>query len=367
MLGIDKRAARAAWTVLLVVLAAFLVYLIRRTLLVFIVALLLAYLLTPLVNMVDRMTPRRFSRVLSLALVYLLLLGLLGLTGGVLGERIRQEAVQLADNVPGWLKGADPLANLPVPAWLEAWKTKAVAAIRTEIESNAGQLVPLLGHAGQGILSWVGNLAFVVLIPILSFLFLKDGAAIRMRILNLFAGHPKRGLVDDVLSDVHVLLGQFMRALVILAAATLVVYGGFFLVVGLPYAILLAAVAAALEFIPMIGPLSAGVGIVLVAILSGNAGLAVWLVLFLLGYRLFQDYVLQPYLMSSGVELHPLWVIFGVLAGEQIGGVGGMFLSIPTLAILRVIYVRILKARHITGSPYESPPSRQTVPPESRA
>ena len=49
--------------------------------------------------------------------------------------------------------------------------------------------------------------------------------------------------------------------------------------------------------------------------------------------------------MSSGVALHPLLVIFGVLAGEQIGGVAGMFLSIPVLAILRVIYVRILLAR----------------------
>jgi predicted PurR-regulated permease PerM len=58
---------------------------------------------------------------------------------------------------------------------------------------------------------------------------------------------------------------------------------------------------------------------------------------------LIQDYVLQPYLMSSGVALHPLLVIFGVLAGEQVGGVPGMFLSIPVLATLRVIYVRSLK------------------------
>jgi predicted PurR-regulated permease PerM len=55
--------------------------------------------------------------------------------------------------------------------------------------------------------------------------------------------------------------------------------------------------------------------------------------------------VLQPYLMSSGVEVHPLLIIFGVLAGEQVGGVPGMFLSIPVIATLRVVFMRLRKTR----------------------
>ena len=66
--------------------------------------------------------------------------------------------------------------------------------------------------------------------------------------------------------------------------------------------------------------------------------------------RLFQDYVLQPHLMSAGVALHPLWVIFAVLAGEQVAGVAGMFLSIPVLATLRVVVVRVRKSRDQTKS-----------------
>jgi predicted PurR-regulated permease PerM len=345
MLGIDARAARAAWTVLLVALAAVTVYLIRRTILIFVAALLVAYLLAPLVDLLDRLTPRRMPRVLSLAAVYLLLLGVVGFTSAAVGSRILQEASQIAGNVPEWLRSADPLGNLPVPEWLEGWKARIVETIKAELEANTRQLVPLVGQVGQGILSLVSNLGFVILVPILSFLFLKDAARFREWMDRQLAGTARRTLVQDLLSDVNLLLGQFMRALVVLAAATLVFYDLFFLAIGLPYAALLAALAGALEFIPMIGPLSAGVGIVLVSILSGHAKLAVWIVVFLLGYRLFQDYVLQPYLMSKGVELHPIWVIFGVLAGEQIGGVAGMFLSIPVLATLRVIYVRIIKAR----------------------
>ena len=351
MLGVDARAARSAWTVLLVAAAAAVVFLIRRTLLIFFVALLLAYLLAPLAGAAARLTPRKLPRFLSLAAVYILLLGLIGLALAFLSARVFQEASQLAENVPKWLQDPELLGGLAVPAWLEPWKEKAVESARSELAANFRQMVPLIGRVGQGIVSLVGNISFVVLIPVLSFFFLKDAESLRDRFLAELAGTRRYGLIQEIMADVHLLLGQYMRALVILAAATVVAYGAFFLSVGLPYAALLAAVAGAAEFIPMLGPFAAGVGVVLVALLSGHVTLAIWLVVFLLGYRLFQDYVLQPLLMSQGVELHPLWVIFGVLAGEQIGGVAGMFLSIPVLATLRVVYVRILKARQPSLAP----------------
>ena len=346
MLGVDARAFRAAWTVFLLALGVFALYQIRRTILIFTAALLLAYLLSPLVEFLDRIRPPNLPRVLTLAVVYVLLLAVLGFAGTTLGATIYSEAAQLAAKAPSWFSAGDPLMNIPVPASLEPWKAKAIEAIHKELAQNADQILPFVGHVGQGILAVVGNLGFVVLVPILSFFFLKDAASLRRNILDQLIEGPRRSLLEDILSDAHILLGQFMRALVILALATLVFYYLFLRAIGLPYAALLAGLAAPLEFIPMVGPLSASVVILLVAVFSGNLKLAIWILLFLLAYRLFQDYVLQPYLMSSGVELHPLAVIFGVLAGEQIAGVAGMFLSIPVIAILRVIYRRILKARH---------------------
>ena len=58
-------------------------------------------------------------------------------------------------------------------------------------------------------------------------------------------------------------------------------------------------------------------------------------------YRLFQDYVLNPYLMKSGLEIHPLAVLFGVLAGDQVGGIPGMFFSVPVIAMIKVVYNKI--------------------------
>ena len=111
----------------------------------------------------------------------------------------------------------------------------------------------------------------------------------------------------------------------------------------MPYALLLAAMAGMLEFIPMIGPLTAATAIVLVSLFSGYTHL-VWILVFMGVYRLFQDYVLSPRLMSEGMELHPLLVMFGVFAGGELGGVPGTFLSVPVLALVRILYIHFEKA-----------------------
>ena len=155
---------------------------------------------------------------------------------------------------------------------------------------------------------------------------------------------PQRALATEILNDVHVLLGQYIRALVFLAIATFISYSAFLMFTGAPYALLLAGLAGLLEFIPVVGPLAAGAIVLLVCAFSGYAHL-LWFLIFWIVYRLFQDYVLSPQLMSAGVELHPLLVLFGVLAGERIAGVPGMFFSVPVIATLRVIYVRAQRAR----------------------
>jgi predicted PurR-regulated permease PerM len=110
-----------------------------------------------------------------------------------------------------------------------------------------------------------------------------------------------------------------------------------------PYTVLLAALAALLEFIPIIGPLAAAIVITVVAAVSGINILPV--LIFIAVYRVFQDYVLSPHVMGQGVEMHPLFVLFGVFAGAEIAGVPGAFLSVPVLALLRVIYIRARKSR----------------------
>ncbi len=346
MLGIDAGAARAAWTVFVIGLLLYLAYAVRRTLLIFTAALLFAYLLSPLVDLVDRLFQRERSRNISLAIVYLALLALL-ITGGILvGGAVVDQAANLAERIPALAQRLSEPASIPLPASLEARRAQLTEAIRAQIEEHSKDVLPVLQKAGTRLLSVIGSLPFIILVPILSFLLLKDGAHFRRYIVSRYVGSSRRAVVEEILRDVHLLLLQFMRAIVILCFLTFAVYSIYFLISGVPYPILLAVAAGLLEFIPFVGPLSAAIVIFLVAAFSGYPHL-ISLLIFFIAYRLFQDYVIQPYLMSSGIELHPLLVIFGIMAGEQIGGIPGMFLSIPVLATLRVVFVRLWRARSL--------------------
>src|SRR5262249_16860376 len=141
----------------------------------------------------------------------------------------------------------------------------------------------------------------------------------------------------------HLLLARYMRALVVLSLSTFTFYGIFFLIMGVPYGILLAVLAMMLEFIPMIGPLVAGASILVVTGVAGHNVIPI--LIFLLLFRLFQDYVISPHVMGQGVELHPLLVLFGVLAGAELAGVAGSFLSVPTIALIRILYLRMRRQR----------------------
>jgi predicted PurR-regulated permease PerM len=238
------------------------------------------------------------------------------------------------------MKQQDPLSGLPLPAW-------AVQFLKERLGELEKQVLPLVSSAGLQILSGIGNVLYAILIPILSFFFLKDGPSIRKTIIESFS-RANQTVVNEIFMDLHLLLAQYIRALVLLALSTFAFYTGFLSIASVPYAILLAGIGAILEFIPVVGPLTGSAVILLVAGFTGYPHL-LWIVIFLVIYRIFQDYVLSPYLMSSGVEVDPLLVLFGVLAGEQIAGVPGMFFSVPTIAALRVFYIRLRRQRRVAA------------------
>jgi len=199
----------------------------------------------------------------------------------------------------------------------------------------------------------VRDLSNLIIVPILSFFLLRDGSLIRRCVIDMlfFRNHHsaeerrRRNAIESVLADAHLLILDYMRALLLLCLATLVAYGLAFKVMGVPYGLLLALIAFPLEFVPLAGPLASG--LIIVGVCEFTQQIArpgvprvhlVWLIVFLVAYRIFQDYILSPMVMKHGVKLHPLLVIFGILAGWELGKVGGVFLSIPVLAMGRLVY-----------------------------
>jgi predicted PurR-regulated permease PerM len=345
MIGIDRSALKIAWTVFLFALTIALVYGIRHTLMIFALALFFAHLLAPVVDFFERTAPARFPHVAILVLVYIGLLAVIILILISVGSRIGEQAASLTARLLDAVKQPDPLGKLPIPSWLEFARPRVAVFLKERLSDLGEHVLPILSSAGAQILSGIGNVLSAILIPILAFFFLKDGRAMRKGIVESFS-HANQPVVNGIFVDLHSLLAQYIRALVLLAISTFVFYTGFLSIASVPYAILLAGIAAILEFIPVVGPLTASAVVLLVAAFANYPHLS-WIVTFLVIYRIFQDYVLSPYLMSSGVEVHPLLVLFGVLAGEQIAGVPGMFFSVPVIAALRVLYVRLRRQRRV--------------------
>ncbi len=343
MLGIDRYTLKVVWTVFLFALVLGVVYQVRHTLMIFVLALFFSQLLSPIVAFFERTGTKRIPRVVVLLLVYIAMMAVIVLALISVGSRIGEQAASLAARIPELLHQQDPFSRLPLPSWFEFARPRLTVLLQQRIGDLEEHVLPFLSSAGMQILSGIGNVLSAILIPILSFFFLKDGAAIRKTIVESFP-RGNQPVVNEIFMDLHLLLAQYIRALVLLALSTFLFYSAFLSLSGVPYAILLAGIAAMLEFIPVVGPLTASAVVLLVSAFTDYPHL-LWIVIFLVVYRIFQDYVLSPILMSSGVEVDPLLVLFGVLAGEQLAGVPGMFFSVPVIAALRVLYVRLRRQR----------------------
>jgi predicted PurR-regulated permease PerM len=337
MLGIDERALRIVWTIFLFGLLLALIYYIRDIILIFAGSVFLAYMLSPIVGLVEKFIPKR--RGIALTIVYCILIGLLVLLGFELIPMLAEQATSLLTRLPTLVSGG-VLAHLWLPQWLEPIREQVIAAMNRQATDLQAKAVPFLQQVSTKILSGLGEMLPLILIPILTFFFLKDARTIRDSLLAVAEDGHERTTLENILRDIHGVLQSYIRALVLLAVASFSAWAIFLSVMRYPYELLLAGVAGILEFIPVVGPAAALVIMVLVVLVTGSGGL-LWIVIFWGAFRIFQDYVLNPYVMSSGIEMHPLLVLFGVLAGEKIGGIAGMFFSVPVLAILRVIYDRL--------------------------
>lgn len=340
MLGIDPRAARYVWTAAVIILLLGAVYEIRVTIIVFVVALLFAYLLYPLMDLFDRHLTSK-TRTPALAMTFILVIGLIAVLGTLIGSVVANQAGNLAKEAPTFL---DRLSHNPPPApdGVKSLTSTVSRALEVQLQAHYGDILSAVPRLSLRVLSASGNLIYIVIIPILSFFILRDGRGIRDSFLEMFDSGQETA--RETLGDIHTLLLQYMRALLFLCCATFISFSIVLSAMGVPYAILLASIAFPLEFIPLVGPLAAAIIIMIVSVVTGYAHV-LWLFLFLGTYRVFQDYLLSPHLMSRGVELHPLLVIFGVFAGGEIGGVAGIFFSIPTLALIRLLYHRLQKVR----------------------
>jgi predicted PurR-regulated permease PerM len=192
---------------------------------------------------------------------------------------------------------------------------------------------------------------WLVLIPILSFFFMKDVDAFRRSALQMLPRGRWRWRADEFFQDVNSTLAAYIRAQLTacLLIGTECTVG--FILLGVPFPLVLGVIAGLFEFIPLVGPLVVAIIAALVTSFSPDTSTysALWVLLFLAVLRIIHDYTVYPRLVSQGVHLHPLAVILAILCGAELAGIAGIFLSIPVIAIATVSYRHWLEHRGSEG------------------
>ncbi|PYV83877.1 MAG: hypothetical protein DMG93_07060 [Acidobacteria bacterium] len=334
---IDSRTTRILFTIFVFAVGFAFLYVARRTLIAFLFAVFFAYLVDPAVSRVEKFAR---SRAGAIAIIYLLIVMMLGTLFFFIGPRIGHETQKLTDSMPSLVERINS-GQIVQDIGIEHGLTKNTRdQLSAFLKGHTGDLLKLAQRAGLRIAEVAQESWILVLIPILAAFFLKDGRAFSQVALSFVHSKPQREFMQGVINDMNLMLAQFIRAQLTLAALSWVAYASFLgLIMHVPYALMLGTAGGILEFIPVVGPLVASVLIIGVALLNGYH---YWLIvgIFLIIWRLVQDYAVSPRVMGTTMELHPLAAIFGVLAGAEIAGVLGVYLSIPVMASLRIVWRR---------------------------
>lgn len=331
------------FTLLLFALVLGFLYAARRTLILFLFAVFFAYLINPLVVRLDKIVR---GRTRAVAVIYLLLLLAVGLFFVLAGPRISRQSSRMGETLPSLMEKASsgqisgPIGDLAARISAErGWSAATQARIQGFLYNHREELSNFAQHMGVRAAEAAQNVWLLFLVPILAIFFLRDGDMFHGFALSMVQSRTQREFLENVLNDLNEMLAQFIRAQLTLAALSFIAYASILGIMRFPFALMLGTVGGVLEFVPVVGPLVAGLTMVTVAVLTGYQHVLL-LVVFLVIWRMVQDYVISPRIMGASVELHPLAALFGILAGGEIAGVLGVYLSIPVMASLRIVWRR---------------------------
>ncbi|TWI00312.1 putative PurR-regulated permease PerM [Luteimonas cucumeris] len=316
------------------------VWLLAPILTPFVMAALLGWLGDPLV---DRLQRAGRSRNVAVTLVFTAMVLLVLLVVVLLVPVIESQIAKLVKSLPHyrdwflgtalpWLEGR---TRLQLSSWLDL--DRLVELVRTHWEKAGGAAATMLGYlsrSGFAVLAWVAN---IVLLPVLTFFFLRDWDVFIDRAAALV---PRKHLatVTRLANESSAVLGGFLRGQFLVMVILGLMYGVGLWLVGLDLGILIGIVAGLFTFVPYLGPTTGVVFGVIAALVQYGDWKHVVGVLAVFGIgQVIESYWLTPKLVGDRIGLHPVAVIFAVLAGGKLFGFLGMLLALPVAAIANVL------------------------------
>jgi len=361
-----KAAVEASWPhtravlrVILIVLAvAVTLWVIAKLtgiILLLVLSIFFAYFVAPLVEFLSRpihISNRKFAipRALAIVFAYLIIVAAIVIGIYVLAPRLGSQFPEFAQQARAYWTSV----GTKMQSWVEYFRShKMPGPLLDAINGAIPGVIENVSQTVSGVLTsiagWVIYIPWLILIPILSFFFLKDAETFRRSALHMLPRGRWRWRGDEFFQDINSTLAAYIRAQLTACLFIGVVCALGFTLLGLPSPLVLGIIAGVCEFVPLLGPLLVALLAAGAAVLHGGLFSAFLVLLFLAVLRIAQDYFVYPRLIGQGIHLHPLAVIIAILSGAELAGVAGIFLAIPAVAILTVSYRHWLEHRGSEG------------------
>ncbi len=341
------------------VLLALALWLLAPVLTPFVVAAVLAYALTPLVNRLDTLAGGRLPRFVAVLLVELLfilvVLGLVLLLVPILAKelpQLREQVPLLLERLDGWLQPLLAPFGIEFSLDLATIKPAVMKYLNANLEETMGSLLASLKIGGSVALTVFGNL---ILIPVALFYLLLDWQHFVARVVELVPP-PLRASYDSFMEESDGVLGQYLRGQLLVMLILAVYYSVGLSLFGLDVALPVGIFTGLAIFVPYVGfglglALAALAGLLEFAVSDGPSKVLLMLaVVYGLG-QLIESFFLTPRLVGERIGLHPLVVIFALLAFGQLFGFVGVLIALPASAVL-LVAVRRMRSHYLDSSLY---------------
>ena len=344
-------SARSIVLLAFAVASGVLIYLLAPILTPFLLGALLAYIANPVVVALTRL---RLPRALAVVLVFAFALVLLAVLLFFLAPLAYRQVVSFAHKVPqylDWVQGAliprlEDLTGEPLPV--------DFADLRGVVVAYWQEIVQFLRDAFTNVFLssvrigvWLVNL---LLVPVVAFYFLLDWDSILQNILRLFPPNM-RATVSRLAAETDAVLASFLRGQLLVMLSLAVIHSVGLMIIGLDLALPIGVLAGLLSFVPFMGFI---VGIVVAGAAAylqfQDIVVLLWVFVVFFVANLIEGYVLSPRLVGTRIGLHPVAVIFAVLAGGALFGFLGVLLALPAAAALKV-WLRYLHRSYIAPLP----------------
>ncbi|MCM3782184.1 AI-2E family transporter [Neobacillus mesonae] len=295
------------------------------------------YLLRPLVQFMHQ---KWGNRTLAIVLIYVVFLVVFsGLIIGV-WPSLREQLHELIRNLPNLITElSQQLEELEKSGTLSG-----ILPEGTDLLSRVADLIKqginLLGQYLSGLVTFLSNFFIVLFItPVFLFFMLKEGGKFGDAIIRFM---PKRFREEgrELIQEIDESLGGFIVGRVIsnLALGVLMYIG--FLIIDLPYALLLTVISVILNFVPFIGAIVSAIPIVIIGFIQ-SPSTAVWALVIILCAQQIQDNILAPYIFKRSISIHPITSIVVVLVGQDIGGLIGVLIAIPLYTTTKIVLMKL--------------------------